>query len=70
MTGDHFTPFGARVPAPIHIPPIRKRLSARTLLVLWGISYIVAFLAVGNLAVSTWSGLKAEDRRIEIAARV
>jgi len=70
MTGDHFTPFGGRVPAPILIPAVKPRLSARTLLVLWGISYIIAIGAVGNLAVSTWSGLKAEDRRIEIAARV
>lgn len=70
MITDHFTPFGARIPAPITVSKQRSVLSYNAAVVVWALSTALSLIVIGNLAWSTWGALKTLDRQIEMAERV
>jgi hypothetical protein len=64
---DHLTPFGARVPAPIAVPP---RWSARHPDLTLALLALAAFLSVSTAAWMTMDALSDWNRAQEVAARV
>ena len=64
---DHLTPFGARVPAPIAVPP---RRSARHPHLILALLWLAAFLSTGTAALLALQALSDWNHAQELAARI
>lgn len=64
---DHLTPFGARVPAPIAVPP---RRSARHPHLVLAVLWLAAFLSTGTAALLALQALSDWNHAQELAARI